>query len=58
MDTNPAPLTASESLAKALGRPVPPPLTGERLRAWWAAQKEVDAELERRYGSRALRSDT
>ncbi|MGN9910118.1 hypothetical protein ACTMTJ_21445 [Phytohabitans sp. LJ34] len=47
-----APMTASQRLAAALGRPRPEPLSGERLRDFERRQDEVDAEIERRYGPR------
>lgn len=48
----PAPerLTASQRLAKALGRPIPPPPTEAELRAWEAQQDRADDEIARFYG--------
>ena len=41
---------AVERIAKALGRPVPRPLTEEEEREFWAEQARIDEELARRYG--------
>lgn len=42
-------LTASQRLAVAMGRPIPPPPTEEDRRAWEAKQDEADREVWRLY---------
>lgn len=49
-DETPERLTASQRLAKALGRPLPPPPTAEQLREWEAVQDLADEEVARFYG--------
>jgi hypothetical protein len=51
-------LTASQRLAVALGRPIPPPPTEEQIRAYEAANAKAEAEAERLYGGGADRSPT
>jgi len=46
------PLTASQRLAAALGRPVPRKLTPAEAEAFEAAQDQADAEAERIWGVR------
>ncbi|HEU4421061.1 MAG TPA: hypothetical protein VFR67_00795 [Pilimelia sp.] len=46
----PKPMTASQRLAAALGRPAPAPMTEEQIRDFEARQDAVDAEIERMYG--------
>ena len=52
-ETTPEPakrLTASQRLAVAMGRPIPPPPTEAELRAWKAAEDRAVAEAARFYG--------
>jgi hypothetical protein len=41
---------AVERIARAMGRPVLPPLSEEERRAFWAEQARIDEELAHRYG--------
>jgi hypothetical protein len=43
------PLTASQRLALAMGRPIPQPMTEKEIREWEAKQDKIDAEIERFY---------
>jgi len=44
------PLTASQRLALALGRPLPEPMSEQEIREFEAREDEVDAAISHRYG--------
>lgn len=46
-------MSASERLAQALGRPLPPPMTAEQRADWEARQDAADDEATRIYGTGA-----